>query len=55
MKKAAKALDKDASKYKKDAKKTPSMKKKMHDRVEEKEAKSAAMDLKKRAKKAHEY
>jgi hypothetical protein len=55
MNKAAKALEKDASHYCKDAKKTKSKIKKKHDMFEEKEAKSAAKDMKKRAKKAHEY
>ena len=57
MKKAAKALTKDAKHYAKEEK----MDKKMgaakalkHHKIEEKEAKSAAKDLKKRAKKAHE-
>ena len=39
---------------KKDAKKAQEVKKK-HDMVEHKEAKSAAKDMKHRAKKAHEY
>ncbi len=52
--KAAKALEKDAAKYKKEAKHEKGIKKK-HEMVEFKEAKAAAKDLKKRAKKAHEY
>lgn len=57
MNKAAKALEKDASHYKKEEKidkKMGSKKALAHHKVEEKEAKSAAKDLKKRAKKAHE-
>lgn len=54
MSKAAKALDKDASHYAKEAKNEKGTKKK-HDIVEKKEAKSASKDLKQRAKKAHEY
>jgi hypothetical protein len=54
MEKASKALEKDAMKYKKEAKHEKG-KKKMHDKVEMKEACSAAKDMKKRAKKAHEY
>lgn len=52
--KAAKALEKDAKKYHKEAAHAKG-KKKMHEKVEEKEAKSAAKDLKKRVRKAHEY
>jgi hypothetical protein len=55
MEKAAKALKKDAAGYIKKAKKAPSKLKKKHDMVEEKEAASAAKDMKKRASKAHEY
>lgn len=54
MEKAAKNLSKDAKHYKNDAKHAKGAKKK-HDKVELKEALSAAKDLKKRAKKAHEY
>lgn len=54
MQKAAKALDKDAKHYAKEAKGLKGSKKK-HELVERKEAKSAAKDLKKRASKAHEY
>jgi hypothetical protein len=55
MEKASEKLKKDARHYKEDAKKTKSKVKKKHDHVEEKEARSAAIDMKKRAKKAHEY
>lgn len=55
MEKAAKALSKDAMHYKKDEKKAKTSTKRKHEHVEEKEAKSASKDLKKRAKKAHEY
>jgi len=41
--------------YEKEAKKTKSLTKKKHELIERKEAKSAAKDLSKRAKKAHEY
>jgi len=51
---AAKKLSEDAKKYKKEASSSKGIKK-MHDKVEEKEAMSAAKDMKKRAKKAHEY
>ncbi len=57
MKKAAKALDKDAKHYVKEEKmdaKKGAKKALAHHKVEEKEAKSAARDLKARAKKAHE-
>ncbi len=54
MQKSAKDLEKDASKYAKEAKHAHGKKKK-HEKIEEKEALSAAKDLKKRAKKAHEY
>ena len=54
MDKAAKALSKDAAKYKSREKHETGIKKK-HDKVEEKEASSAAKDMKKRSKKAHEY
>jgi hypothetical protein len=53
--KASKDLKKDAMKYKKDVKHAKTPEKKMHAKVEMKEAMSAAKDLKKRAKKAHEY
>ena len=55
MKKASKALIKDASHYAKKAKTAKLPIKKKHEKIEEKEAKSAAKDLKKRASKAHEY
>lgn len=54
MSKAAKALEKDASHYAKEEKHAKG-KKKIEEKVERKEALSAAKDLKKRAKKAHEY
>jgi hypothetical protein len=54
MKKAAKALEKDAAHYTKKAASEKGIKKK-HELIEKKEAKSAAKDLEKRAKKAHEY
>lgn len=58
MSKAANALIKDAKEYKKEStaakKKNQAMKAK-HERIEQREAMSAANDLKKRAKKAHEY
>lgn len=52
--KAAKELRRDASKYHKEAKSAHGIKKK-HEKIEEKEAKSAAKMLEKKAKKAHEY
>lgn len=52
--KAAKALEKDAKKYGRKAKYAKGAKKK-HEMIEKKEAMSASRDLKKRAKKAHEY
>lgn len=52
--KAAKALKKDAAKYHEKAKHEHGMKKK-HEKIEEKEAKSAAKMLMKKAKNAHEY
>lgn len=55
MEKASKALKKDACHYEKDMKKTKSPVKKKHDKVEKKEALAASKDMKKRAKKAHEY
>ena len=54
MQKASKDLDKDAAHYSKEAKHEKGTKKK-HDLIEKKEAQSASKDLKKRAKKAHEY
>lgn len=54
MKKAAKKLDLDAKHYASEAAKAKGPKKK-HELIEKKEAASAAKDLKKRAKKAHEY
>jgi hypothetical protein len=55
MEKAAKALKKDAMGYKVKAKKAKTATKKKHEMVEEREAASAAKDMKKRAKKAHEF
>lgn len=55
MKKCASKLMKDAEHYEKDMKQTHSKTKKKHDKIEKKEALSAARDLKKRSKKAHEY
>ncbi len=54
MEKASVALKKDASKYAKEAKHSKGKEKK-HELVEKKEAVSASKDMKKRAKKAHEY
>ncbi len=54
MAKAAKSLKADAKHYAKEAKGAKGTKKK-HEMVEKKEALSAAKDLSKRAKKAHEY
>ncbi len=54
MEKASKALEKDAKHYKKEMKHEHG-KKKAHEKVEMKEALSAAKIMKKRAKKAHEY
>lgn len=54
MERASKALKKDAAHYSKEAKHAKGIKKK-HDKVEEKEAKSAAKDLLRRSKRAHEY
>ena len=57
MEKAAKALSKDAKHYKTEEKmdmKHHSKEKLKHHKMEEKEAKSAAKDLKKRVRKAHE-
>ena len=55
MEKASKALGKDADHYKKEEKNAKSKMKKKHEKVEEKEARAASIDMKKRAKKAHEY
>lgn len=55
MKECAGKLMKDAKHYAKDEKMTASKVTKKHDKVEKKEAVSAAKDLKKRVKKAHEY
>ncbi len=52
---AAKALSKDAKKYEKEEKHAPTKTVKKHEMVEKKEAMSAAKDMKKRAKSAHEY
>lgn len=54
MERASKALNKDASKYAKEAKHATGKHKK-EELIERKEAKSAAKDLKSRAKRAHEY
>ena len=54
MEKAAKALSKDAKHYQSEEKHSHGVKKK-HEKVEEKEALSAAQAMKRRAKKAHEY
>lgn len=54
MTKSAKALKKDAEGYAKKAKKDTGIKKK-HDLVEKREALAGSKDMKKRAKKAHEY
>lgn len=57
MKKAAHALEKDAKHYAMKAAHDTTkhmIKRAKKDKVEEKEARSAAKDLKKRAKKAHE-
>ena len=53
-KNAAKALEKDAKHYAKEAKKSHGVKKK-HEKIEMKEAKHGAKVLKSLAKKAHEY
>lgn len=55
MKRCSKALAKDAKHYEKQEKIVSSPLKKKHEKIEMKEAKSAATDLKHRAKKAHEY
>jgi len=54
MEKASKALKKDAKHYSEEMKHDKGIKKK-HDRVEMKEALSAAQAMKKRARKSHEY
>lgn len=57
MEKASKALAKDAKHYQHEEKidkKKGNVAKLKHHKIEEKEAKSAAADLRKRAKKAHE-
>lgn len=54
MEKASKSLKKDAAHYAKDAKHAKPLKKK-HDKIERREALSAAKDLSKRAKMSHEY
>lgn len=54
LEKAASKLKKDASKYHKEASHAKG-KKKMHEKVEEKEAKGAASRLKKMSKRMHEY
>jgi len=55
MKKAASALKKDAAHYESKLKHDKSPTEKKHDKVELKEAKSAAKDMAARSKKAHEY
>lgn len=55
LKKTIKQLEIDAKKYANESKHAKSPKKRQQEKVEEKEALSAAKDLKKRAKKAHEY
>ncbi len=55
LEKASKALSTDAKKYAKEEKHAPTKMKKKHEMVEKKEAMSAAKDMKKRAKSAHEY
>jgi len=54
MQKASKALKKDAENYGKEAKHAKGKHKK-EEMIEKKEALSASKDIKKRAKKAHEY
>ena len=54
MERCSKALVKDAEKYARHAKKDTGIKRK-HDKIEMAEAAGAAKDLKRRAKKAHEY
>ncbi len=46
---------KDANHYKHEVKEAKTKTKKRHEMTEEREAESASKDLKKRAKKAHEY
>ncbi len=53
--KASKALKKDADRYKEKAAHAKTPIKAKHERIEEKEARAASRDLKKRARKAHEY
>lgn len=55
MKSCSDKLMKDAKHYENDSKKTKSILKKKHNKIEKKEALSAAKNLIKRAKKAHEY
>lgn len=58
MSKASKALTKDAKKYKKEAVHEKSLghkRKAKEEEVEMHEARSAAKDLKKRSRRAHEY
>jgi hypothetical protein len=54
MSECSKKLMKDVDHYKKEEKSSHGIKKK-HEKVEEKEALSAAQAMKRRAKKAHEY
>lgn len=54
MNRAAKALKKDAEHYEKKSRHEKGSKKK-HEMIERKEALSAAKDMKKRARTAHEY
>lgn len=54
MKKCAAKLEKDAAHYTKEAKEAKTKKKKKHEMREKHEAKSAATDLRKRVKNAHE-
>lgn len=54
MKKCADKLEKDSKHYSKEMKHAKG-KKKEHERIEMKESKSAAKDLRKRARSAHEY
>lgn len=55
MTKTAKKLEADAKHYAKEAHHAKSKTKKKHEMMEEREARSAAKDLKKRAARAHEY
>jgi hypothetical protein len=55
MKRAAKALEKDAMHYAKEAKHAKSKIKKKHELIEEMEAEGAARDLKRRVQRAHEF